>query len=192
MKIVLLRHGKPDIPNLGKLKASEFHRWIEAYNSAPLDTELKPSLKLIEIANQCNIIVCSDLPRSIESAKILGVEDIHCIDAIYREFELPYARELPKHGSPKLSPAVWSILFRVFWFMGYAPNCESLSSARQRASSAAHLLHNKAVKNKTVLFVGHSLLNSFIAKTLLAKGWRGTTSIFSKHWEFSVFENMES
>ena len=188
MKIVLLRHGKPDIPDLGKLRASEFHQWIETYNLAPLDSKLKPPAALIELAKHCNIIVCSDLQRSIESAKTLGIKDIHCIDTLFREFELPYAN----FPSPKLSPGVWSVLYRILWFMGFASNCESLVAARQRAANAANILHDKAVSSQTVLFVGHSLLNSFIAKKLVSKGWQGSISIFNKHWEMSVFENLKS
>lgn len=188
MKIILLRHGKPDIPDLGKLRASEFQLWIQAYNAAPLNIKSRPSKELIEIASRCNSIVCSNLRRSIDSARLLGEKDIQCIDAIFREFELPYS----SFPSPKLSPGVWSVLHRVLWFMGQASHCESLSTAKQRVTSAANILHNKAVSHNTVLFVGHSLLNSFIAKKLIAKGWHGSISIFSKHWEFSVYEYLES
>ena len=190
MKIILLRHGKPRMPVYGTLRACEFHQWIEAYNLAPLDPKSKPSTELVTIAKHCDTIICSDLRRSIESAKVLGVTDIHCIDAIFREFELPYARGLARKWAPKLSPGVWSVLYRILWFMDYAPNCESFSAAKQRAASAANILQSKAESNKTVLFVGHSLLNSFIAKKLLEKGWQGSISLFNKHWEISVFENL--
>ena len=188
MKIVFMRHGKPDIPELGKISTCEFHRWIEAYNSASLDVTHKPSKQVVEIANHYNVIVCSDLRRSIESASVLGVKDIHCIDAIFREVELPYAR-LP---SPKLVPGVWFVLYRTLWFIGYAANCESVSLARQRAAIAANRLHNKALRNNTVFCIGHSIFNSFIAKELLTKGWQGSTSIFSKHWEISEYEYLGS
>ena len=166
MKIILLRHGKPRVPVFGKLRACEFHQWIEAYNLAPLDPNSKPSTELVSLAKRCDTIICSNLRRSIESAKVLGVKDIHSIDAIFREFELPYAKGLSRKGAPKLSPGVWSVLYRILWFMGYAPNCEPFSAAKQRAASAANILQNKAVSNQTVLFVGHSLLNNFIAKKL--------------------------
>ena len=184
MKIIFMRHGKPDIPELGKLNASEFHRWIEAYNSASLDVTHKPSKKVVEIANHCNIIVCSDLRRSIESASVLSRKEIHCIDAILREVELPYAR----FPSPKLAPGVWFTLYRILWFMGYATNSESIFSARQRAAIAANSLHNKALRHNSVFCIGHSIFNSFIAKELITKGWQGSTSIFSKHWEISEYK----
>ena len=188
MKIVFMRHGKPDVPELGNINVSEFHRWIEAYNSASLDITHKPSKQVVEIANHCNVIVCSDLRRSIESAQLLGIRDIHCIDVIFKEVELPYAR-LP---SPRLMPDVWFVLYRILWFMGYATNSESIFSARQRAAIAAKMLHNKALCNNTVFCIGHSIFNSLIAKELLKKGWQGSTSIFNKHWEISEYEYVKT
>jgi len=188
MKIILLRHGKPGVPVFGKLRACEFHQWIETFNLAPLDFSSKPSTELVTIAKHCDTIVCSDLRRSIDSAKVLGIKDIHCIDTVFREFELPHAQ----FPSPKLPPGVWPVLYRILWFMGYAPNCESFTLAKQRAASAANILQNKAESNKTVLFVGHSLLNSFIGKKLVSQGWQGSIGLFNKHWEISVFEYLKS
>lgn len=71
--------------------------------------------------------------------------------------------------------------------MGYTANCESFSLAKQRAVNAANILQNKAESHKTVLFVGHSLLNSYIAKILVTQGWQGSISLFNKHWEMSEY-----
>ncbi len=192
MKIVLLRHGKPKIPELGKLAVHEFHDWITAYNSAPLDSRSKPAKETVEMAKFCNTIVCSDLPRSIESAQRLEVKNIHCIDVIFREFELPSLENIPRYGVLKFSPDIWAVLYRILWFMGYASHCESFATAKQRAHNAANILHKKAEHSETVFLVGHSLLNSFIAKQLRAKGWQGSISLFNKHWEMSVFEQSKS
>ena len=186
MKITFIRHGKPEVPELGTLSASEFQRWIEAYNNASLAKSLPPPKQLIALVQGCDVLVCSDLRRSIESAKLLGARNIDCVDAIFREVELPYCT-LP---SPKLSPAIWALGFRILWFMGYAGNCESKALARQRAYIAAAKLHNLALRNNTLVLVGHSIFNSFIAKKLLEKGWQGSISLFNKHWEISVFENL--
>jgi len=74
MQIILLRHGKPDVPEHGKLSAAEIHQWVESYNSAGIAAQHKPSKQAIEVANRCSTVVCSDLPRSVESAHALGVK----------------------------------------------------------------------------------------------------------------------
>ncbi|TXL02092.1 hypothetical protein BMR02_00620 [Methylococcaceae bacterium HT1] len=187
MKIVFIRHGKPDLPELGKLQANELHQWIKAYNAASLDTDQQPPKQAVELTKQCNVVVCSNLRRSIESAKLLGIRGIYCIDAIFREVELPYCNI----RSPKLSATVWFVLFRILWFMGYSNHSDSKSTVKQRAAIAAGMLHNRALANNSVLLVGHSIFNSYIGKQLKMKGLQGSTSIFSKHWQISVYEYPE-
>ncbi len=187
MEITLVRHGKPNIPATAKIHAHELYRWIDAYNLANLDTRHEPPEQLITLVQQCNTIVCSDLRRSLHSAELLGVKNINRIDAIFREVELPYATM----RSPKLSPATWSVIFRILWFMGYAENSEPKDTARQKATNAANILHELALRNDSVVLIGHSIFNNFIARQLQIKGWRGCSSIFSKHWEISKFEYMK-
>lgn len=175
------------MPDLGKLSSSEFKRWIDIYNSVALDVRVKPSQDVINRASLCNKVVCSDLSRSLESAKLLGLSQVHCISAIFREFELPYGQEANNRGWLKLTPAFWFVCYRILWFLGYSCHCESLSTARNRAKSAADILHEKAIQGETVLFVGHSLLNFYIAKNLTAKGWQGSISLFSKYWDANEF-----
>ncbi|GFO72126.1 hypothetical protein BJAS_P2112 [Bathymodiolus japonicus methanotrophic gill symbiont] len=184
MKIIFIRHGKPKVPELGKLSASEFQRWIEAYNNASLAKPPVLPEQLITLVLESDVLVCSDLRRSIESAKLLRARNIEYVDALFREVELPYCI-LP---SPKLSPAIWALGFRILWFMGYAGNCESKTLARQRAYNAADTLHSLARCNHTLVLVGHSIFNNFIARQLRAKGWQGSSSIFSKYWEISEYQ----
>ena len=185
MKIIFIRHGKPAIPESPILNASEFHQWIDAYNLAHLDPGHKPAKQLVGMAGQYQTIVCSDLRRSIESAELLGIKELVCIDAIFREVELPYCTK----PTPRLSPDLWLVIFRILWFAGYAANCESKALARQRAVIAADILEKKALSNDTVLLIGHSIFNNFIGKQLQVKGWQGKTSIFSKYWEISEYRS---
>ncbi len=184
MKIVLLRHGKPDITEFGKLRASELCRWIESYNSAGIIENHQPSREAIEISHNCNAVVCSDLPRSVESARVLRIKEINQIEPIFREMGLPYAN----WPSPKLSPNVWAALFRILWFFGYSSNAESLRAAKRRAASGANMLKEISYNNDSVLLVGHGFVNKFIAKELLSSGWQGPSSPGKKYWEFGVYE----
>lgn len=184
MLIVLLRHGKPDFPEHGKLRVGEIHRWVESYNSAGLVAQHKPSKQAIEVANSCNAVVCSNLPRSVESAYALGVNEIDFIEPIFREMELPHG----SFPSPKLSPNFWAALFRFLWFFGYSSNGESLREAKSRASMGANRLKEIAENNGSVLFVGHGFVNRFIAKELLSTGWHGPMNPGKQFWEFGVYE----
>ena len=184
MQIVLLRHGKPDVSELGKLRASGIHQWIESYNAAGLEIGNSPSSEVIELANDCKAIVCSDLPRSVESARALGLREPNIIEPIFREVGLPYAT----FPSPTLSPNIWTALFRFLWFFGYSSNGESIRDAKVRASKGTSRLKEIVADTGSVLLVGHGFVNNYIAKELLANGWQGPVNPGRKYWEFGVYE----
>lgn len=184
MKIALLRHGKPAIKEPGKLRARELHHWIKSYNSAGIHQNSQPSTAALDLAQKFKTVVCSDLRRSIESAKLLGIEKIDHIDPLFREMGLPYGN----WNSPKASLLFWMSMFRVLWFCGYSSNGERFSLAKNRALESAHTLENLAKNQGSVLFVGHGFMNRYISKTLLSKGWSGPKSPGINHWDFGVYE----
>ena len=188
MEIVLLRHGKPDMPAFGKLKAYEMSKWIETYNSAGIDRKQIPPESVTEMASNCKAVVCSDLPRSVESADVLKTGHVHLSDSIFREMSLPYAN----WNSLRLSPTIWVALFRLLWFLGYSSHCESYYSSKLRAITVAQRLKELAVEHGSVLLVGHGLLNHFLAKDLLSTGWQGPTNPGKHYWEFGVYKYRET
>jgi len=127
------------------------------------------------------------LSRSIESAKILGINKIHFIEGYLREAELPYF----KIPFLTLTPDTWAIIFRILWFCGLKTNSESLIEAKVRASTGASKLKKIAKNNDSVVFIGHGFMNRFIAKELLLSGWHNSIPLGKKHWEFGVYEYSE-
>lgn len=182
LQIVLVRHGKPQKDN-ARIHASELLDWVQQYNSADLDTSLKPPAQLLELAANSESIISSDLKRSQQSASMLAeVQDPG--HSIYREIDLPKLR----FPSPKLSASSWVALFRVLWFLGLSPRCESFRGVKKRAQFAANQLQQLAQQQGTVMLVGHGLFNRFIAKALSAQGWHGPSSLGSRYWDYSVFK----
>ena len=114
MKTFLLRHGQVNITDNHPVTAKKLINWINHYNNSGVKLDCLPPAKTRELAQNCNLIVCSDYSRSIESANILGVKTHH-IDPIFREAGLPYAN----WESIKLKPSLWAILL---WLTGYRPN----------------------------------------------------------------------
>ena len=184
MRIVLLRHGEPKKPTLGRCTVKEFKGWIEAYDKALISNQSTPRANVAELVINCNYIVCSNLVRSVDSAKKLGLKP-HLISKKFREMELPYS-EIPI--GLKLAPSAWMIIFRVLWVLGYSKNSESFHDAKTRASLAANILENLAKDQQQVLFVGHGFLNKYMAKQLTKNGWLSLNKLGSKYWEYGVFE----
>ena len=63
-QIVLFRHGKVVIENNKKISAFEFKDWIKKYNNCDIVFD-KTALKDKEIVDNVDIIICSNLKRSI-------------------------------------------------------------------------------------------------------------------------------
>lgn len=184
MKIIMLRHGKPVTPSMGKLSAAEFFGWVREYNAAGLCPTSIPTSQAKESASECNAIVCSALPRSIESAKALKDEGIVLSDSIFNEAGLPIAN----WQVMKLSPKTWAVAFRVLWLLGYSTNSESFKEAKYRASEAVEKLTDIAREHESVLFVGHGVYNRILSNELRRHGWLGPKNPGSNHWAFGVYE----
>jgi len=188
LKIVLMRHGKPQIDKHLRLNASEFGIWVGKYNAAGIDTLCPPPFVAIEQVNQCSMTVCSDLPRSLESARALGVERIGLTDHMFREMDMPHAT----WRFPKIYLSVWLVFFRLAWAFGYSSNVESFKAAKERARGCAEYLARLASTHDAVLFVGHGSLNWFIAKYLKEMGWWSSKKAPRRYWDFSVFSNLNA
>ena len=157
---------------------------VAAYDAAGLKADHAPPREAVQMAISCNTVVCSDLRRSVESARKLGASEPDHVESVFREMVLPYA----SFPSPRLAPGIWAAFFRACWFLGYSPNGESLCQGRLRAATGASRLRQIAADRGSVLLVGHAVVNGLIARELLATGWQGPGSPGRRHWKFGVYE----
>lgn len=183
MQITLMHHGKPNLPPPAKLTAGMLQAWLQSYNTSGICHQHRPPYETCHIASNSQVIVCSDLPRSLKSAAMLGLTDIHHIEPMFRELALPHAH----FPSPRLSINTWITFFRMLWFLGFSPNCESFREAKLRAQICAQKLKELAKQANSVLFIGHGALNRLIAKELLVSGWRGPRVPGKNYWEYGVY-----
>lgn len=185
MKITLLRHGKPVTPTLEKMTATAFREWVVEYNAAGLNSSSIPASNVLSQAQECNTIVCSDLPRSIESTKALDAAKVVLSSSTFNEAGLPIAN----WDRLKLSPKIWAVTFRVLWLLGYSGNSESFKQAKTRAIVAVKKLTELAHQHDSVLLVGHGVFNRMLANELRRSGWCGPKNPGSKYWNLGVYEN---
>lgn len=183
MEIILLRHGKPEVELSGYLSAKQLKQLVYDYAQSGIQDE--PTDKLKTSFNNHHV-VCSDLVRSIESAKKLNLNTIHVKDALYRELELPHFDKFVL----KLPTMYWLILLRVMWLFGFSKNGESLSQAKARSKQAAEELIVLANNNKKVIVVGHGLMNYLIGKSLKRKGWQSSKKAGKRYWEFRAYNKL--
>lgn len=183
MKIVLIRHGKPNVNWSDWVNALEFGRLVSEYDEAEIDQTCPPPIETINSATGCHFSVCSHLVRSIESARFLNVETANWIHADFRECETPYAhwRRL------KLPVTAWIWVFRGLQLAGYSNHSESYQAFKKRSEACANQLIKFAEAHGSVVFIGHGVLNFFLHKKLLEKGWLGPKKSPKKYWSFGEY-----
>lgn len=181
MEITLIRHGKPTFELRGNAQSKEIGDIVRNYNLSGITGE--PPIASKHKVISCNVAVCSDFTRSIESAKALGFNNIHLTDPVFREVAMPYFAK----GSFTMPVSAWSILFRSLSVFGFSNNGESLSMAIKRARIAALTLIEISQTHESVLLVGHGFMNYFIAKELLSRNWRGPSQPGRNYWEYGKY-----
>ena len=180
MEIVLLRHGKPKVELSGYLSAMELKKLVVDY---ALSSITDVPIEKLKIRFSNHYIICSDLPRSIESAKKLSLKNIHISDALYRETDIPHYDRF----FLKLPATLWLILLRIMWRFGFSQNGESFLKAKNRSKQAAEDLITQAKKNKKIIVVGHGLMNRLIGKELEKKGWCTSERVGKRYWEYRSY-----
>lgn len=187
MKIVLMRHGKPEIDLRGciddKYKLCELVTILQNYEHSRLSSEQIPPTSAKQISTECNIVVCSHLPRSIQSAQLLGKTPIMS-DPIFRELHTPKIN----WPTPQLKMIYWIYFLFAIWLLGYHKGTESIWQIRKRAEVASNKLIELAENNYSVLFIGHGVINRFIARALIRKSFRSLNIRAESYWDFVVYE----
>jgi hypothetical protein len=94
MEISLSRHGKSKSTENNRITCLAFIDWVEKYDhNGVFEENSYPEGTLNKIAT-ANIVITSDLKRSVESAKLLN-PNIKVISApLFRETELPTITKL--------------------------------------------------------------------------------------------------
>jgi len=183
-RIILMRHGKVAIDDTETVDAVSLKKWIEAYDAAPLARDVPPPKESLLTAKESDVVVCSTLRRSADSATLLHVtckEKNPLFDEI----------RIPKIAIPLLRLKVkhWLVLSRVMMLLGLTKKEDSLKSVAKQAASAAQRLTALSQQCDSVLLVGHGAMNWMIGKALLRQGWHKKTRSAHSHWGMTLFEH---
>jgi broad specificity phosphatase PhoE len=184
LRIVVVRHGRPTVHLPSRIRPSQMRDVFRRYNAAGIDRSVLPPVPVQRLARTAGRILASDLPRAMESARMLAPRRRVQTDRVFREAGLP----TPRFGSGGVDPALWGTLLRLLWFMGWAPNGESVARARARATEASRLLAELSEREGSVLLVGHGIFNSLLAWELCDQGWAGPRLLRGAYWSFGVYE----
>jgi len=184
-KIILIRHGLSAHVHSGWMDLAGFLKWREAYEAAGIDPRDTPPLELQSLASAAAVLVSSDIPRAIDSARLLAPGKEVILSPLLRELDL-VPPNLPHLRLPLMGWALTYGLRMLLRGRGHVTPAE-----HDRANEAATWLTGLATAHGTVAAVTHHSFRSVLAKTLTARGWQSTLprrrSAHWSAWSFSPY-----
>ena len=177
------------MPNMNRdvrITAREYGQWWARYDESGLAPGEEPPQSLVDLASECDVVLCSTLPRAIETAdKIVDDARIVPQNALFVEAPLPP----PPVPLVRLSPTMWGRISRAFWFLGYSPKeTESHRGARARVRQIADLLVDEASDGDDVLLCAHGYLNWMFDRHIRRRGWqRVVHEGENEYWSYRAY-----
>ncbi|TBW10618.1 fructose-2,6-bisphosphatase [Azotobacter chroococcum subsp. isscasi] len=188
MRIILVRHGRPEHSAARWCSPAQMKDWIARYNEADVAGDEMPD-RLVALAAEAGTVACSSVARCVQSRAFLDVDCCLQPDPLFAEAHLPYL-DWP---FPRLPPSLWRLLFRSAWFCGFARHTEPIGESNRRAGAAAERLIQLAEAHGSVLLMGHGIMNVLIARQLRKRGWAGPLHLLMRgYWHASVYRKESS
>jgi broad specificity phosphatase PhoE len=159
--IALVRHGRSGHVHRGWIDRRQFDSWRQAYEAAGIRSDERVPLELAELVAEATLVVTSDAPRAVESARLLWPGREVVASPLLRELEL----RPPELGRLRLPLAGWALAVGV---RRGRPTPADLS----RVEEAASWLSSLAEREPFVVAVTHGWMRRELARSLLHAGWR--------------------
>ena len=184
LRIVLIRHGQPDIALSPRTRHRGFTDYIDDYEAAGLAPVSLPPQELAALVKELDSIFTSGKPRAHQSAARLAPHARLVAEPVF--VEAPLAS--PPVPLLRLKVASWAVASRILWHMGFAPGIENARKARARAGQAADRLVTQAQLAGTAVLVAHGYFNWMIGRQLKKRGFTRTGLHQARYWNTVIYE----
>ena len=184
MRIILIRHGRPNIAVSPRTSHREFRSYIDAYEAAGLDPESIPPEELQDLLREIDAVYTSERRRSKDSARALAPHAELIADPLFAEAPLAS----PPIPLLKMRVAKWAVMSRILWHAGYHPEIENYRRAKSRAAQAADILMRRARIDGAAALVAHGYFNYIIGRELKRRGFRKSGTHRAHFWNSVVYE----
>ena len=184
LRIILIRHGQPDIALAPRTGHHGFRDYIDAYEAAGLEPSSLPPEELRGLVKELGAVFTSGKPRAHQSAARLAPHA--------QLIAAPLFEEAPLASPPlpllKLRVPKWAVMSRILWHVGFTPGIENYRRARHRAAQAADILVGRAQGTGAAALVAHGYFNWMIGRQLRRRGFvkRGTHQ--ARYWNTVIYE----
>jgi broad specificity phosphatase PhoE len=164
-RLLLVRHGRSAHVHDGSwIDAADARRFEALYDAAPIRVDETPPASLIDVARSADVLLASDLPRAITSARVLAPDRDAVLSPLLREvrFNLPA-------WSPKLPVALWDGLHHLLWSARFLAGTETPET--ERAARAAEWIEAQAANPGVTIAITHGGFRRLLAAKLARRGW---------------------
>jgi broad specificity phosphatase PhoE len=187
MRILLIRHGQPDIALSPRTSHRGFADYIDAYEEAGLSPSNLPPEEVRDLVRELDHVFTSGRRRSHESAALLAPQAELVADPLFAE------APLASPPIPLLSMRVpkWAVVSRILWHAGFHPEIENPRAAAKRAVQAAEILIARAKLKGVTALVAHGYFNWMIGRVLMKRGFRRTGSHQARYWNTVLYESKD-
>jgi broad specificity phosphatase PhoE len=176
--ITLARHGPVDVSWDSRIPGVNFVSFVEGFRAAGIVPTSGPPSAACREAREAHTLICSDLPRAIESMQLIAPGRYYLQEALFREADIPTTFR----ASIPLRAATWALVARVLWYMRKWPGIESPRETQERAKRAADVLEALAAQNGSVFLLGHGYFNAAVMRQLRRRRWRGPKFPSTRYW----------
>lgn len=169
MRLIVIRHGRPEWRLPFALSLAQFEHVSAGYDAAGLSAEGKRAIDALAGRLPKALILSSDLPRARETAEIIG-RGKGTVDfaSVFRE--VPTSQIATNLLGRLWAPvAIWTLIKRCCWVLGIGKCPEKPAAAWSRATRAVDEILRYSGR-KSVILVSHGC---FIAVLALHFRWRG-------------------
>jgi broad specificity phosphatase PhoE len=183
-RIALVRHGRSSYVHAGRIDAAGFRAWREAYESAGVleNERVPPHLK--RWAERAGLMLSSDAPRAVASARLLAPGREIIVSPLLRELDL----RAPDLGAVRLPLVGWALAVGVRNLLLTVRRQYPSVAEADRVNEAAAWLEDFAVQHSLIVFVTHASFRQRLARRLVQTGWKAESGRRSlKHWSAWIF-----
>lgn len=165
-RVMLVRHGRSAHEHDGSwIDAASARRFEKRYDAAPIRTDATPPEALAALARMADLILASDLPRAVTSARTIAPDRDPIVSPLLRELSF----DLPAWG-PRLPLSIWDGLHYLTWSARLMLGIESAEI--RRARRAVEWLDSVTANAALSIAITHGGFRRLLAAQLLKRGWR--------------------
>lgn len=164
-RVMLVRHGPSAHEHDGSwIDSASARRFEERYDAAPIRGDETPPESLVALARMADLILASDLPRAVTSARAIAPDRDPIVSLLLRELSF----DLPAWG-PRLPLSIWDGLHHMTWSARLVLGIESAET--RRARRAAAWLDSVTANAALTIAITHGGFRRLLAAQLVERGW---------------------